>query len=823
MALTRPRYSQIYDTDYKQSVRLATTADVGNLFAGGNNITNTVDSTTVIANDRILVKNQNDARQNGIYRVVTAGTGSNGTWIRALDADASDKVTSGMTTVVTAGPNYAGTTWKLTTPDPITLGTTELTFINPFQQATPGAAGSGTQVQYNTSGQLTGTPSFTFNETGNVLTVAGNVVSTSGFFVGNGSQLTGIDATQIQNGTSSVKTYSSSNVAINVGGSNVLVASSGNLHLSTGIMPTANVTYDLGSPSLRWRSGYFSGGSLHVGNLVINESAGGLSVSGNLQVTGNLTVDGDLAYLNVNNIRTNDSLLYLAHNNSTDFLDIGIVGIWSVDGNTEYGGLARDATDGIWKFFEDVSALPTTTVDFGGSARSSVNVNHLLAQGNVLCAANLTVGGRLNAGGSPGTSGQYLSSTGTGISWTSIDFSTLTNNDLNSFNIADNEWGNLQINSYQVAQFSPSYTNVTAELIRFDGNVNIPSGRLTFGSTGQVKIGDLSGISNQGGNSVAIGFSAGQVDQGTYTVAIGNRAGNSSQQFGAVAVGYDAGRTSQGSTAVAVGTDAGRDNQRDEAVAVGIGAGQYNQRDAAVAIGSLAGNNNQGISAVAIGELAATSNQGNAAIAIGLRAGYQNQEDETVAIGKFAGRFNQKTVAVAMGFAAGTQDQGSAAVAIGNNAGSYYQDFSSVAIGESAGNDNQGNISVAIGAGAGDTNQGNSAVALGAYAGSSNQHDNSIVLNATGSPLESPATSSFTVKPVRTNSNTGNVLSYNTSTGEVTYASNVFVDNQNPIYYNSNTISANVTIPSSTNAMSAGPITIATGVTVTVNGDWSIV
>ena len=40
---------------------------------------------------------------------------------------------------------------------------------------------------------------------------------------------------------------------------------------------------------------------------------------------------------------------------------------------------------------------------------------------------------------------------------------------------------------------------------------------------------------------------------------------------------------------------------------------------------------------------------------------------------------------------------------------------------------------------------------------------------------------------------------------------------------NSTTIAANITIPSGTNGMSAGPITIASGVTVTVTGDWSIV
>lgn len=47
----------------------------------------------------------------------------------------------------------------------------------------------------------------------------------------------------------------------------------------------------------------------------------------------------------------------------------------------------------------------------------------------------------------------------------------------------------------------------------------------------------------------------------------------------------------------------------------------------------------------------------------------------------------------------------------------------------------------------------------------------------------------------------------------------------NPFYLNNNTISADYTIPSNTNAMSAGPITIADNVTVTVpdGSEWTVV
>jgi len=40
---------------------------------------------------------------------------------------------------------------------------------------------------------------------------------------------------------------------------------------------------------------------------------------------------------------------------------------------------------------------------------------------------------------------------------------------------------------------------------------------------------------------------------------------------------------------------------------------------------------------------------------------------------------------------------------------------------------------------------------------------------------------------------------------------------------NANTINEDITIPANTNGMSAGPITIADGKTVTLTGSWSIV
>ena len=50
-----------------------------------------------------------------------------------------------------------------------------------------------------------------------------------------------------------------------------------------------------------------------------------------------------------------------------------------------------------------------------------------------------------------------------------------------------------------------------------------------------------------------------------------------------------------------------------------------------------------------------------------------------------------------------------------------------------------------------------------------------------------------------------------------------WVDSYGIIQTNRDTISEDVVIPSGSNGLSSGPVTIASGYTVTVNGEWAIV
>lgn len=105
----------------KQAVQVATTV---NIDLTGGTFVGIIDGVTVSDNDRALIKNQTDARQNGIYVFDSSGN----TFTRATDFDEDSEALQGSSTFVITGTTWENTTWVLTTPNPIVIDTTELTF-----------------------------------------------------------------------------------------------------------------------------------------------------------------------------------------------------------------------------------------------------------------------------------------------------------------------------------------------------------------------------------------------------------------------------------------------------------------------------------------------------------------------------------------------------------------------------------------------------------------------------------------------------------------------------------------------------------------------
>ncbi|MFZ5548084.1 MAG: head decoration protein [Pseudomonadota bacterium] len=154
-------------TDWKSSVRVATTANLAVLSG-----LLTIDDVTLVAGDRVLVKNQDTAADNGLY------VAASGAWARAADADTtlnpdgSAKLSASTTVFVEEGSTLADTQWRITTNGVIVVGTTAIAW---------GQIGAGTSYTSGTG----------INVAGNVINVdTGVVVRKHAETIGDGATAT---------------------------------------------------------------------------------------------------------------------------------------------------------------------------------------------------------------------------------------------------------------------------------------------------------------------------------------------------------------------------------------------------------------------------------------------------------------------------------------------------------------------------------------------------------------------------------------------------------------------------------------------------------
>lgn len=130
--------------NWKQRVRAASTANV--TIASGLTNGTSMDGVTLATGDRVLLKDQSTASQNGIYIVVASGAAS-----RSSDADTDAEVRN-MIVGVESGTVNGDKIFQLVTDNP-TVGSTSLTFT----------AFTGGGTTYTAGGGLTESPAGTFN------------------------------------------------------------------------------------------------------------------------------------------------------------------------------------------------------------------------------------------------------------------------------------------------------------------------------------------------------------------------------------------------------------------------------------------------------------------------------------------------------------------------------------------------------------------------------------------------------------------------------------------------------------------------------------
>lgn len=205
----------------------------------------TPDGVVASAGDRVLIYNQTNAVQNGVYTVTTVGSGSI-PWVltRATDANSYGannpaKLGQGSYFFVTSGDTGAGESYVCNTVGTITFGTTAITFSQ-FSSSVPYHPGTGLNLSPATTFNIsdTGVTAASYGTASSVPTLAvnaqGQITSASNTTIAiNANQITSGAVTNTQLANSSV-TINGSSVAL--GGSTTITAASPNaLTAGTGL------------------------------------------------------------------------------------------------------------------------------------------------------------------------------------------------------------------------------------------------------------------------------------------------------------------------------------------------------------------------------------------------------------------------------------------------------------------------------------------------------------------------------------------------------------------------------------------------------------
>ena len=361
--------------------------------------------------------------------------------------------------------------------------------------------------------------------TGGIVSATGNI--TGNFIFGNGSQLTGIDATSIQSGTSNVRVVSSGgNVTTSVGGSSnvVVVATTGqfvagvvsatgdvtsasNLQAggafaANGIVnvfgqfsgpgPTVQILGSAGTVSAVGNitgsnlltagtisaTGNITGGNVLTGGFVSatgNITGGNLSIGSDAVITGNLTVNGTTTTVNSNTVTINDKFINVANNASTSTLaNGGGLGVGPV--GSEYAKLEYDQVANTWDTNIGLSVTGiasatgniSTSGQFNGSGAGLTSIPN-----GALSNSSVTVNGTAIALGGSGTvTANAATLTGTALNSTVVTSSLTSVGTLGSLSVT----GTATVGNLATAGTVSATGNITG------GNLSVGTGTVTVGN-----------------------------------------------------------------------------------------------------------------------------------------------------------------------------------------------------------------------------------------------------------------------------------------------------------------------------------------------------
>jgi len=328
----------------------------------------------------------------------------------------------------------------------IANGTSNITLASSGGNATVNIGGTANVAVFAASGEyVTGVISATGNVTGGNVLTGGLISATGALSVTGATTLTTVSTGNISAGNvysgGSITTGGLISATGNVTGGNVvtsgLISATGNVSSGAAVntvnlsvsgnvlgnlLPSANITYNLGSPTQRWNTLYLAGNTIELGAQSISATATGLSVGNNPVVTvsstgtsnttGNMNVIGNVTGSNV----TSTGLLSATGNVTGGNILTG--GLISATGNVT-------ANNGMFTTSVNTASFTGAVVSVTGNVTGG-NVSGTLLTGTLATAAqaNITSVGTLGALAVSGnvTAGNVTAGSGVSVASGSILF-----------------------------------------------------------------------------------------------------------------------------------------------------------------------------------------------------------------------------------------------------------------------------------------------------------------------------------------------------------------------------------------------------------------
>ena len=367
--------------DLKCSSHAATTANLSADYSNGssgvgatltNNSTQaafSIDGQTMVADERVLIKDQSTGAQNGIYTVSTVGSGSTN-WVltRATDFDTSTEITSGAFTFVETGSSYADSGWVMTTDGTVTVGTTSLAWS-----------------QFSGAGQITAGDGMT--KSGNTLNVgAGSNLLVNADAVAMCAIVTGLTTVCATNFAGTLATAAQTNVT-SLGTLTALTVDSICLdgttigHTSdTDLMTVAdglltvtgclNVSNDVYTDSIRRYSNCSTTTKILINKEVIKINAGHASNEVVKIASGAVTIDGDLTICGDDLVMGTNTSGYLLVADGTNYNPVAVSGDIAIDSSGATTIQATSVDNSMLAGSIANDKLSNSSVSYGGISLS---------------------------------------------------------------------------------------------------------------------------------------------------------------------------------------------------------------------------------------------------------------------------------------------------------------------------------------------------------------------------------------------------------------------------------------------------------------------